>query len=350
MIWIDEEYINRLSFRLPMFKRVKQGVYNFRCPLCGDSKKSQSKARGYFYTNKTLGYNFVCHNGCPGLTFSNFLKVLDENLYEEYAFSKFKERSNSDSSSSKLQSDEKLETDEEIENGYTQREERNKKILSTLKTIQELDENSVGRIYVQRRKIPEKFWSRIYYAPNFVKFVTPIDESLKNTKEHCRIVIPYFNERGIPFRLTSRALNDADPKKYIQTILDDRSPRIFNMDLIDSSQELYVVEGQFDSMFIDNCVAVGSANYDVPWLNRFPNKTFIPDNQPRNSQVCKQIKKLVDNGEKVVLWKEFWGKDINQMITNGFSLKEVRDLLKESTFSGIQAQLEFKKWVKCDVQ
>lgn len=346
MIWIDEEYINRLSFRLSHFKRVKQGVYNFRCPICGDSKKSQSKARGYFYANKSLGYNFACHNGCIGRSFSNFLQEIDENLYQEYSFAKFKEKGTISGNSSV---EKKVEELDEINTNISKREERNKNILSTLKPISELNEDSMARVYVKNRKIPEPAWSKLYFAPKFINFIKEIDPSMADVREHCRIVIPYFDERGIPFRLSSRSLKEGDQRKYIQTILDDRFPRIFNMNNVDSSEELFVVEGQIDSLFLDNCVAVGSANYDVPWLNRFENKTFVPDNQPRNSQVCKQIKKLVDSGEKVVLWREFWGKDINDMVESGFSVQQIKSLIKESTFQGLQAQLEFKKWVKCDV-
>ena len=45
--YIDTKFINLLSTRLPKFKRKAEYLFNFRCPHCGDSQKSQSKARGF---------------------------------------------------------------------------------------------------------------------------------------------------------------------------------------------------------------------------------------------------------------------------------------------------------------
>ena len=46
---VDSKYITLLSSRLPKFKRVKPNLFNFRCPICGDSQKHKNKARGYIY-------------------------------------------------------------------------------------------------------------------------------------------------------------------------------------------------------------------------------------------------------------------------------------------------------------
>ncbi len=70
---IDSKYINLVSARLDKFKRVKPNLYNFRCPLCGDSQKHKNKARGYFYQVKT-NTNYKCHNCGASMSFNNFLK------------------------------------------------------------------------------------------------------------------------------------------------------------------------------------------------------------------------------------------------------------------------------------
>jgi len=40
---IDSKFIGLISSRLEKFKRVKSNLYNFRCPICGDSKKINQK-------------------------------------------------------------------------------------------------------------------------------------------------------------------------------------------------------------------------------------------------------------------------------------------------------------------
>ena len=52
--YIDTKYVNLLSSRLPLFKRKNEGLFNFRCPLCGDSQKSKTKARGYLYQKERI--------------------------------------------------------------------------------------------------------------------------------------------------------------------------------------------------------------------------------------------------------------------------------------------------------
>ena len=87
---IDSKYINLVSARLDKFKRVKPNLYNFRCPLCGDSQKHKNKARGYFYQVKT-NTNYKCHNCGASMSFNNFLKKIDGTLHGKYSMEKFKE-------------------------------------------------------------------------------------------------------------------------------------------------------------------------------------------------------------------------------------------------------------------
>ena len=50
--YIDLKFINDVSGRLSQFKKKSDYLYNFRCPHCGDSQKSKTKARAYFYRVK----------------------------------------------------------------------------------------------------------------------------------------------------------------------------------------------------------------------------------------------------------------------------------------------------------
>ena len=63
MDFTDVKYIGLVSSRFQKFKRVKNNLYNFRCPLCGDSCERiidlsafQLKGGGWFrdgYIKKT---------------------------------------------------------------------------------------------------------------------------------------------------------------------------------------------------------------------------------------------------------------------------------------------------------
>ena len=86
---VDAKYIGLISSRLEKFKRVKDNLYNFRCPICGDSQRQKNKARGYLYTVKA-DINFKCHNCGASMTFSTFLKSVDPVCHKSYIFERFK--------------------------------------------------------------------------------------------------------------------------------------------------------------------------------------------------------------------------------------------------------------------
>ena len=86
---IDSKYIGLVSARLAKFKRVKADLYNFRCPICGDSQRYKNKARGYIYSVKN-NTNFKCHNCGASMSLNNFLKEIDPALHKQYTMEKFK--------------------------------------------------------------------------------------------------------------------------------------------------------------------------------------------------------------------------------------------------------------------
>ena len=58
---VDSKFIGLVSPRLQKFKKVKADLYNFRCPICGDSQRNKSKTRGYLYSVK-MGQMLAVHD------------------------------------------------------------------------------------------------------------------------------------------------------------------------------------------------------------------------------------------------------------------------------------------------
>ena len=90
MSFIDIKYARLVGGRLDKFKEKKSGLYNFRCPYCGDSQKYQNKARGYFFL-KQSDIIFKCHNCGVGRTLGNFLKDNARDLYDEFVLERYKD-------------------------------------------------------------------------------------------------------------------------------------------------------------------------------------------------------------------------------------------------------------------
>ena len=76
------DWMNCLFGRLGMIQKVPSG-YRFRCPYCGDSQKSQSKAIGHVVEKRGKQF-FKFHNCGLSKSFDQFLKDMDAELYVEY--------------------------------------------------------------------------------------------------------------------------------------------------------------------------------------------------------------------------------------------------------------------------
>ena len=70
---VDRKYLLLISPKLKLFSQRKTDLYNFRCPICGDSQKDKNKCRGYVFKRKD-DYFFRCHNCGASHNFYNFLE------------------------------------------------------------------------------------------------------------------------------------------------------------------------------------------------------------------------------------------------------------------------------------
>jgi hypothetical protein len=85
MIDLDRQFIFKLNTSSLPMKEKGSGVFVFRCPLCGDSKKSKHKARGHLIPNRELNiYWYTCHNCFTNIPFGKFLHRIDASLYAMY--------------------------------------------------------------------------------------------------------------------------------------------------------------------------------------------------------------------------------------------------------------------------
>jgi uncharacterized phosphosugar-binding protein len=109
------------------------------------------------------------------------------------------------------------------------------------------------------------------------------------------------------------------------------------------------VEGPIDSLFLDNCIAVAGTAFTKLDMVNIPkeNMTLILDNQPRNREVLAIYHKMIQNGYSIVIWpSDIEGKDINQLILDGYTKSSLKELLDRNTFSGLTATINFNRWKK----
>lgn len=329
MDFIDVKYINLISSRLQKFKRVKPKLYNFRCPICGDSQKNKNKARGFLYQVKN-NTNYKCHNCGISISLANFIKELDPTTYKQYTFEKFKEGHTGKNLV--------VETPEDVFRRIDNSKPKfKKKIVIDLPDAFSV---STSKHYLESRAIYD---GTFYYADNFQEFVNTLKPGAFEHPKYGepRIVIPLIRE-GRLIGVQGRALS-TNPVKYLTVMLDEDEPKVYGLERINKNNPVYITEGPFDSTFVRNSIAMCGADCDVSSLG-ISDPVFVFDNEPRNSQITRRIERTIDDGFKIVIWPpNVTQKDINDMVLSGHNVQEIID---KNTYNGLQAKLKFTTWKK----
>ena len=329
--YIDLKFINDISSRLSQFKKKTDYLFNFRCPHCGDSQKSKTKARAYFYRVKNDMF-FKCHNCGMGQNLANFIKFVDPKLYEQYLLERYKKSAPATP---------KPEFD------FKPTKFKDQTPLDDLKSIKELPENHPARLYCVNRKIPEKYFDKLFLSDKFMTLVNEVKpNTYKITKDHPRLIIPFYDTTGKIFAFQGRAFGKEQPK-YLTIKLDENKQKVYGLDKVNFQQPIYITEGPIDSLFIDNCLAAGGA--DLFLKNKIPNEqiTYIFDNEPRNKEIVKRMYKVIEQDFNVVIWPEdLQLKDVNDMIMSGLTKIELQDIISNNTYSKLSALTKLNYWKK----
>ena len=317
---IDSKYIGLVSSRLPKFKKIKANLYNFRCPVCGDSQKHKNKARGYFYGIKS-NVNFRCHNCGSSMSFNNFLKQIDPTLQKQYAMEKFKEGH---------------------AGGRNFVVEEPKLVFEPPKFKPKVDlpkasENPQAKQYLENRKLDS---TKFYYTDKFKAWSNSHKYTFDDlTYDEPRIIIPLIYQNTlIGFQGRSLGPNKV---KYITVMLNEEAPKVYGMDQIEKGRSVYVVEGPFDATFIKNSIALCGSDGDLEYLKAY-DLIYAYDNEPRNKEIVGRIERCIERNQRVVIWpNNIEEKDINDMVLAGH---DVQSVVESNVYDGLKAKLQFNTW------
>ena len=326
-MYTEIKYLNLLSPRLDKFKQKKDYLWNFRCPICGDSQRNKNKARGFVFRVKT-DLVYKCHNCQAAMPFHKFLEMQDPALHKEYRLEKFR-----DSNKSKPRKS-------VVERVVSKKPVFKVDIFSSLTPIEQLNNSHPAREYLLTRRLPV---DQLYWTDKFQEWVNSVKPgTFETTQDEGRIIIPFRDKEGNPFGFQGRSLEKTG-LRYITILVNEDAPKIFGLNTINYDKPVYITEGPLDSLLLENSVAMAGADVDcreIGWCDHI----WVYDNEPRNRQITDRILKSIDAGDKVVVWpSSLHEKDINDMVLAGHNVTQI---VKDNTFSGLTAKLKFNTWRK----
>jgi len=333
---LELKYINLVGGRLRNFVQKSPTLYNFSCPICGDSKTKQRRARGYIY-EKDGKLLFHCHNCSITMSVPKLIKELDPQLYEQFRLEQ-------------LKSERRMETTVLERATFEKPKFHEFKGLDNIRKVSQLPTGHPVKQFVDDRKIPTTYHWKLYAAPQFMTWVNeyaiPGKFDLKALRhDGPRLVIPFLDKNKKCFAFQGRAVT-SDGAKYITISLNKNEQILYGRDTVDTNRTIYVMEGPFDSMFIPNSVAVGSSNLLAASKVLPKDKlVLVFDNEPRNKEIVQVMGTAIEHGFKVTIFPDtFTYKDINEAIIAGMQPSDIKKVIDDYTYKGLAALLALKNW------
>lgn len=322
------------------------GVHAARCPVCGDSDKFKQKRRLYLLKDEK-GWGMYCHNCAFSSTFLRFVKDFYPLKYPHITT--------------------------ECMNDFFYEAPKRKKKEENLDELNDLLGNIMGGI--GKKKKPAFFPAEQYIKESCFPLTEDCgDSSLQREVDRLRqvlfdrrlskelvdkmfyaydgnwkqrVLIPFFDEDNRIYYFQGMGTQDWQKKfKYLnfkhESIVD--KPR-YNEKLVDTDKLVYIVEGLFDSTFVDNGIATTGAGISTKQIRilkkQYPNRVWIMDNDETGLSVTKR---LFAAGETCVLFKKKWKKikDMNDLALY-LGLDNLTKIMEDMTYNNIQGIIELNR-------
>lgn len=338
MFLADYDFADNIVRFEPMYKKTSNSPFrvNCRCPICGDSAVSDTKARFWIIELQEMDCLWVkCFNCDYSRPFTEFVKDHHPELWPSLLMERRKEQNVF------------YKPVEKFEPKHAP-----KKIIEKLNFSERLDklpESHPIISYVKARKIPKDKWSRLWFTTDWQGLCNSVVPGTYETpKQEYRLVIPIFNKDGEIESFQGRALKKSNAK-YVTIKASESSTKIYGQDTVDPNKTVFMFEGPIDSLFIPNSCAITGGTLSLDFVPFPHSRVWVLDNEPRHPDTSKRLEKLIEAGEKVVMWDKlkFTSKDVNDMIVKeGATAEEIEQYMKDNICSGLEAKLRHAKYCK----
>jgi len=257
--------------------------YNFRCPICGDSKKNKHKKRGYVVFGRGV-WSYTCHNECGKMSFLNFLKTYHPSVHRELMFMAL-----IDKGPRKPKAPEKSAAEKAYAATATY-QFKTGELIEIVGSYHPLAQTALA--YCQRRQIPYSVYSRWFVCVKDARYhdrdtagnILHNDKGTPKGNEYAnRLIIPYYKFGGKFTQFDARSLDDKAFLRYRN--LEGADRELYMYEWLDVTKPFFLLEGSIDSTFIPNSIAFGGTQHLMKFLEMYPeiiqnahNGTVIWDN------------------------------------------------------------------------
>ena len=327
---LSYEYIQFLNEKILQYLpqpniRVEDKI-NFRCPICGDSKKSSTKKRGWWYMKSASFYCWNCSTSMSGIKFLELMSGTDyESIRREYV-DLFLKSGLDNSLSSSIWMPNQNEVEPSVFNLKPAFDQSMKKPLT-----------DKAKEYLNSRKVLD--------AP-FLK--EPLYSIVSKDGSEEYILIPW-KVNGIDAYYQVNDFLKLKSMKYM--FPKGKKKLIYGLDNIDPNyKKIFVFEGVYDSLFVKNGIATGTkslTDYQLKLLReRWPYHELVvafDNDAPGFSSTMKMIEK--GKASKFFVWfdQATKQKDINEKILVDGNLKLFAD--PKTLDSMVYDALQMKLWM-----
>lgn len=329
-LYVQASFAQRLSY-LDNFKRLNTYKWECRCPICGDSVKRKSKTRGNIY-ERGGDIFYYCHNCGASMSLAKFIKEINPGMYAEFQVEKMKAEGKP------------VHQDFDYTAHKSTKRVAPKGWRDYFIPFLKLPQDHPAVRYILSRKIPREQWAHLYYTDNYRDSVIRLGIEDANVPEDARIVFPFLNKSGELTFIQGRSLEPKALIRYVTTKVVDEL-KLFGLDRVDVTQDIYVTEGPIDSMYTPNGVATADAALErASYLLPKEKLVLVFDNEPRSHIAVAKMKKAIEHGFRVVIFPSTieW-KDLNEMFLRGVDTKL---LVVDYAYRGPRALLELQHWKK----
>jgi len=330
------EYVVQKIYELIPGSKHKTSVgINFACPICGDSKTSKKKKRGWFFTSSGM---YHCYNGgCEvHLSALKFLSALEHKDIKEVKKDVLIFYKNNVGVFNNLMA--LFKSGSDAHTAQSKPEDPPKFIQQSIDIPDDwidIEKHDQAFKIVESRKIMQ--------APFIPKNWKLYFDTYSN-----RIVIPWIRNSHMVY-YQKRSIYKNDTNKYLFPANTEKD--IFGLDNLDQSfPYIFMLEGVFDSIWVKNGIAIGGISlteHQQKLLEEFKlNYTFVYmfDNQNIDHSARDNYLKLAKDKHNLFIWdKSIKYKDVNEYVlateNNPFSDKTY---LMSRVFSGLKALVQLK--------